>query len=84
MRMLLPHFGQCGGCTYQNLPYEKQVGLTGRTVSPKVYVAFGISGAVQHTCAIAGAGTVIAVNTDKNARIFDYADFGVVADISRL
>ena len=66
------------------LPYEKQVGLTGRTVSPKVYVAFGISGAVQHTCAIAGAGTVIAVNTDKNARIFDYADFGVVADISRL
>lgn len=66
------------------LPYEKQVGLTGRTVSPKVYVAFGISGAVQHTCAVTGAGTVIAVNTDKNARIFDYADFGVIADVSML
>ncbi len=63
------------------LPYEKQVGLTGRTVSPKVYVAFGISGAVQHTCAISGAGTVIAVNSDKNARIFDYADYGVITEV---
>ena len=60
------------------LPYEQQVGLTGKTVNPKVYVAFGISGAVQHTCAIAGAGTVIAVNKDKNARIFDYADYGII------
>lgn len=66
------------------LPYEKQVGLTGRTVCPKTYVAFGISGAVQHTCAIEGAGTVIAVNTDKNARIFDYADYGIIADIKDL
>lgn len=64
------------------LPYEKQVGLTGRTVCPKVYVAFGISGAVQHTCAIAGAGMVIAVNTDKQARIFDYADYGIIQDVS--
>ncbi len=64
------------------LPYEKQVGLTGKTVSPKVYVAFGISGAVQHTCAISNAGTVIAVNNDKNARIFDYADYGIIADIN--
>ena len=66
------------------LPYEKQVGLTGRTVCPKVYVAFGISGAVQHTCAISGAGTVIAVNTDKNARIFDYADYGVIAEVKNV
>ena len=66
------------------LPYEKQVGLTGRTVSPKVYVAFGISGAVQHTCAISGAGTVIAVNTDKQARIFDYADFGIIEDVKNI
>jgi len=66
------------------LPYEKQVGLTGRTVSPKVYVAFGISGAVQHTCAIAGAGTVIAVNNDKQARIFDYADYGIMDDIKNI
>ncbi len=63
------------------LPYERQVGLTGRTVCPKVYVAFGISGAVQHTCAIAGAGTVIAVNVDKQARIFDYADYGIIDDV---
>lgn len=62
------------------LPYEKQVGLTGRTVSPKVYVAFGISGAVQHTCAITGANTVIAVNTDKQAKIFDYADYGIITE----
>ena len=66
------------------LPYEKQVGLTGRTVSPKVYVAFGISGAVQHTCAISGAGTVIAVNNDKNARIFDYADYGIIAEVKNV
>ena len=66
------------------LPYEKQVGLTGRTVCPKVYVAFGISGAVQHTCAISGTGTVVAVNTDKKARIFDYSDYGIVADINEI
>lgn len=66
------------------MPYETQVGLTGKTVAPKVYVAFGVSGAVQHTCAIENAGTVIAVNSDKNARIFDYADYGIVADIDRL
>ena len=66
------------------LPYEKQVGLTGRTVSPNVYVAFGISGAVQHTCAISGAGTVIAVNTDKNARIFDYADYGIITEVKNV
>lgn len=66
------------------LPYEKQVGLTGRTVCPKVYVAFGISGAVQHTCAIAGAGTVIAVNIDKDARIFDYADYGIITEVKNV
>ena len=66
------------------MPYSAQVGLTGKTVSPKVYVAFGISGAVQHTCAISGAGTVIAINKDKNERIFDYADFGIVEDIDKI
>ena len=58
-------------------PYELQVGLTGRTVRPAVYVAIGISGAVQHTCAIEQAGTIIAINPDKNARIFDCVDFGI-------
>jgi electron transfer flavoprotein alpha subunit len=58
-------------------PYEWQVGLTGRSVSPKVYIACGISGTVQHTCAIEQAGTVIAINPDRNARIFEYADYGI-------
>lgn len=60
------------------VPYEMQVGLTGKNVSPKVYVAIGISGAVQHTCAIENAKCVIAVNPDKNAPIFSFADFGIV------
>ncbi len=61
------------------LPYELQVGLTGKTVSPKIYIAIGISGAVHHTCAIEGADTVIAINPDKDARIFEYADYGIIA-----
>lgn len=58
--------------------YEKQIGLTGKTVSPKIYIAVGISGAIHHTCAIEGAQTVIAINPDKDARIFEYADYGIV------
>ena len=58
--------------------YERQVGLTGKTVSPPVYVAAGISGAVHHIVGMERAGTVIAINTDRNAPIFDYADFGIV------
>ncbi|MBQ4630850.1 MAG: FAD-binding protein [Clostridia bacterium] len=65
-------------------PYEKQIGLTGKTVSPSVYVAIGISGAVQHTCAIENAKTVIAVNPDKDARIFDYADYGIICSVEEL
>ncbi len=61
-------------------PYEAQIGLTGRSVSPKIYIAVGISGAVHHTCAIEGAETVIAINPDKNARIFEYADYGIVSE----
>ncbi len=62
-------------------PYEEQVGLTGKNVSPKIYIAAGISGAVHHTCAIEGAQTIIAINPDKDARIFDYADYGILARI---
>ena len=58
--------------------YKYQIGLTGKTVSPHIYIAIGISGAVHHTCAIETAKTVIAINPDKNARIFDYADYGIV------
>ncbi|MDF2926908.1 MAG: electron transfer flavoprotein alpha/beta subunit [Paenibacillaceae bacterium] len=63
-------------------PYSAQVGLTGLHVSPKIYIAAGISGAVHHTCAIEGAGTVIAINPDRKARIFDYADYGINAAFS--
>ena len=61
--------------------YDMQIGLTGKTVSPKIYIAVGISGAVHHTCAIEGSETVIAINPDKNARIFEYADYGIIESL---
>jgi electron transfer flavoprotein alpha subunit len=65
-------------------PYEMQVGLTGKNANAKVYIAVGISGAVQHTCALDGCDTVIAVNPDRNARIFDHADYGIVGTLDDL
>lgn len=62
------------------MPYEMQVGLTGKTISPDIYVAVGVSGAVHHIVGMQRAGTVIAINPDKNAPIFEYADYGVIAD----
>lgn len=64
------------------MAYDKQIGLTGKTVSPKIYIVIGISGAIHHTCAIEGAKTVIAINSDKDARIFEYADYGIVGEFS--
>jgi electron transfer flavoprotein alpha subunit len=63
---------------------DRQIGQTGKTIRPKLYIAAGISGAIQHRVGVEGADLIVAINTDRNAPIFDFAHVGIVTDAIRL
>ncbi|HNW36787.1 MAG TPA: electron transfer flavoprotein subunit alpha/FixB family protein [Candidatus Ozemobacteraceae bacterium] len=86
VRILAEHLGAAVGGTRDVvdrgwLSYPHQIGLSGKTVSPSLYIGLGVSGAIQHVAGMQTAGTIVAVNTDPEAWIFRFADFGIVGDL---